>query len=115
FFPITSSIRYFVEPGNTSPATRLMAINAIPSSRIPRRGWISAHISGSELQFTFFLGFFSATSPEPARLDERSPEAPLTAVGVYVERKDMVSAIRCEGYLFDARMAKECTHCRRKL
>jgi hypothetical protein len=87
----------------------LMAINPIPTSRIPRRGWISAQISGNELQFTFFLGFFSAASPELPLLDERSPEWPLTDVGVYVERKDIVPVFAVEGYLFDARTATECT------
>ena len=50
FFPITSSTRYFVDPGSTSPATRLIAINPNPTKSIARRGWISAQISGSELQ-----------------------------------------------------------------
>ena len=45
-WPMTSSIRNLVEPGSTSPATRLTAIsrNARASSR--RRGRTSAHTSG---------------------------------------------------------------------
>src|SRR6266852_5690890 len=60
FLPITSSTRYFVEPGRIIPATRLMAISANPAIRIQRRGLISAQISGSELQSIFF--FFLAVA-----------------------------------------------------
>src|SRR5271165_1679604 len=61
-FPITSSIRYLVDPGRISPATRLIAISTKPSSRIPLRGWISAQISGRELQSIFFFAFFAASA-----------------------------------------------------
>src|SRR5271167_465516 len=62
FFPITSSIRYLVDPGRISPATRLIAISTKPSSRIPLRGWISAQISGKELQSIFFFALFAASA-----------------------------------------------------
>src|SRR2546427_5068421 len=47
---MTSSTRYFVVAGSTSPDTRLMPISAKPSARIPRRGLMSTHTSGKDFQ-----------------------------------------------------------------
>src|ERR1700745_2890557 len=44
---MTLSIRYRVEYGNTSPETRLMAINKRPTASSPRRGRIRSQTIGS--------------------------------------------------------------------
>src|SRR4029077_10002352 len=49
----TSSSRYFVEAGSTSPESRLITIRPKPSARIPRRGFKSAITSGSSFQDAF--------------------------------------------------------------
>src|SRR5258708_1724385 len=46
-FPITLSMKYFVEAGSTSPHTRFTAMSTKPSASRPRRGRISAQMSGS--------------------------------------------------------------------
>src|SRR5260370_27004240 len=55
FLPITLSIRYFVEAGRTSPATRLIAISTKPKASSPRLGFISPQTSGR--LFHAFLRF----------------------------------------------------------
>ncbi len=45
--PMTSSIRYLVEAGRTSPATRLTAMSRKARASSPRRGFMRAHTSGS--------------------------------------------------------------------
>src|SRR5580658_4798709 len=52
-FRITSSRKYFVEAGRTSPETRLITIRPKPAAKIPRRGLISASTSGSSFQSNF--------------------------------------------------------------
>src|SRR3981189_3386859 len=55
FWPITLSIRYFVDAGNTNPERRLIAMSTKPSANNPRRGFISAQTSGR--LFHAFLRF----------------------------------------------------------
>ena len=59
---MTSSTRYLVEAGSTSPETRLMTIKPNPKASRARRGRIRDQISGSALKtgvfgFTDFAGF----------------------------------------------------------
>src|SRR5712664_1912610 len=62
----TLSTKYFIEPGNTNPETRLMAISTKPSARSPRLGLISAQTSGrffhAFLRFSLLAGDFAAVS-----------------------------------------------------
>ena len=44
---MTSSIRYLVEAGRTSPATRLTAMSRKARASSPRRGFMRAQTSGS--------------------------------------------------------------------
>src|ERR1700676_4802988 len=59
---MTSSTRYFVEAGRIKPDTRLTAIKSSPSTKIPRRGLMSAHTCGR-----FFHAFLVFLSLEVAR------------------------------------------------
>src|SRR5579864_2754999 len=65
-FPITLSMKYFVEAGSTSPQTRLTAISKKPSASRPRRGRISAQMSGRAFQtflrFSFLLSAWESFS-----------------------------------------------------
>src|SRR5216683_2020046 len=58
-FPITLSMKYFVEAGSTSPHTRFTAMSTKPNASKPRRGRISAQTSGKASQvfprFSFLL------------------------------------------------------------
>src|SRR5712671_5557194 len=58
-FPITLSMKYFVEAGNTKPQMRFTAISTKPTASKPRRGRISAQTSGKAFQvflrFSFLL------------------------------------------------------------
>src|SRR5579859_11408 len=78
---MTLSRKYFDDAGSTSPATRLMAISTKPSASKPRRGWISAQISGSDFQADFF---FAAGSDASAARDRRSDRR--TSVGITEDR-----------------------------
>src|SRR5580704_6728784 len=54
----TLSIRYLVDAGRTSPATRFTTISRNPRTIIPRRGLSSASTSGRSFQACFpFAGF----------------------------------------------------------
>src|SRR5215831_11292060 len=47
---MTLSTRYLVDAGSTKPATRLIAIRKNPSTKMARRGRISAQTSGKTAQ-----------------------------------------------------------------
>src|SRR5216684_8669470 len=79
----TLSTKYFMEPGNTNPETRLMAISTKPSASSPRLGFINAQTSGR------FFHAFLRFSLLPVDLGAVS----LAMVG----RKKYTSAIRCRG------------------
>src|SRR5260370_41599089 len=62
----TLSTKYFMEPGSTNPATRLMAISTKPSASSPRLGFINAQTSGrffhAFLRFLLVPGDLGAVS-----------------------------------------------------
>jgi hypothetical protein len=76
-FPITPSNRYLSEPGATRPARRLISISKRPRARIPPRGLMSAHTSGSNFHVAFLL-FLDCAAGSPPSLPERvrSPDPP---------------------------------------
>ena len=72
--PITLSIRNFVEPGRTRPATRLISISPKPSARIALRGSISSHTSGRSFHAPFdFSGLLRPRGPRSASIRRFSP------------------------------------------
>src|SRR5712664_3463675 len=74
--PITLSMKYFVEAGSTSPQTRFTAMSTKPSASRPRRGRISAQISGSAFQTFWRLSFLlSAGDFVSLAIDEWSQSA----------------------------------------
>ena len=54
-FCTTSSIRYFVEPGSTRPARRLISMRRSPQPRIPRRGQTSSRKARARLSLRIFF------------------------------------------------------------
>src|SRR5262245_53156595 len=63
-FPTTSSIRNFVEPGRTSPATRFTAMRPSPASRSARRGRTRAQRSGTRANSRSLFGRFGAAATD---------------------------------------------------
>src|SRR6516162_2690901 len=59
---MTLSKRYLLDNGKTNPESVLMPVKTSPRSMIPRRGRMSAQISGRDCQLIFFLAFLAAGS-----------------------------------------------------
>src|SRR6266849_4827802 len=75
-FPITLSMKYFVEAGSTSPHTRFTAMSTKPNASRPRRGRISVQISGKAFQvFLRFSFLLSAEESFSLAIDEWSHSA----------------------------------------
>src|SRR5208337_2677204 len=72
------SNRYLLDRGSTKPESVLMAVRTRPRSRMPRRGWINAQISGSDCQLIFFFAFLGAASAVVGRV------VAVVAIGVFV-------------------------------
>ena len=84
---MTLSNRYLLDRGSTKPDSVLMAVRTSPRSRMPRRGWISAQISGRDCQLILFLAFLAAASAVVGRA------VAVVAMWVFVSSAE---------YLFDA-------------
>ena len=84
---MTLSNRYLLDKGSTKPDRVLMVVRTSPRSRMPRRGWISAQISGRDCQLIFFFAFLGAASAVVGRV------VAVVAMWVFVS---------LEEYLFDA-------------
>src|ERR1700686_39781 len=72
-FPITLSMKYFVEAGRTNPQTRFTAISTKPTASRPLRGRISAQTSGNAFQvFLRFSFLLTADESFSLAIGERS-------------------------------------------
>src|SRR5579863_7353925 len=60
---MTTSIRNFMEYGNTNPATLLITISTKPSASNQRRGRISFQTSGKTVLSLWIFGGFAASIP----------------------------------------------------
>ncbi len=76
-WPMTSSIRNFVEYGSTKPLKRLIAISTKLSASSPRRGMIISRSSGQTSRIRspwLFFGFLAGSSGTNPSLDAPTGE-----------------------------------------